>query len=524
MKACYLVSAAVPSVLGCSNWRTHACAGSFVSSSADAASFCATFTAAVVTATDAVPTGFLSACDGSIGHLSSACSCYGGAAVEAPTAAVSTPVVVATSVVTPVNEPVSISAPVSSSAAPSTLVTFVTSTTPAAIVETSVAAVETSVPVETSVAAVETSAAAVETSAAAIADTTAVVDANACTVTEYAQLSSAVASCTNIVLDNLSMPASSTLDLESLQTGAVVTFSGTTTFGTTVDSDFDPIVISGDDITITGTSDHVIEGNGAAYWDGQGSNGGGDKPNHFIVVKHTNNAKVTGLNIKDWPVHCFYMQYNYNMEVSDITLDNSAGDEANDSSDGEAAAHNSDGFDISASDTVTMSNIWVHNQDDCVAVTSGSNIVIDGIYCYGGHGLSIGSIGGKSNNTVDTVTFANAQIVDSQNGARIKSNSGETGSVTNITYRNVTMSGITKYGIDVQQDYLNGGPTGEPTNGVTISDITFEDVTGTTTGSAYNYYVLCGSDSCSDFTYTGVSITGGSSGGSCNYPSSGCPS
>ncbi|KAL6414307.1 polygalacturonase 3 [Ilyonectria robusta] len=418
MKACYLVSAAVPSVLGCSNWRTHACAGSFVSSSADAASFCATFTAAVVTATDAVPTGFLSACDGSIGHLSSACSCYVGAAVEAPTAAVSTPVAVATSVVTPVNEPASISTP----------------------------------------------------------------------------------------------------------TGAVVTFSGTTTFGTTVDSDFDPIVISGDDITITGTSDHVIEGNGAAYWDGQGSNGGGDKPNHFIVVKHTNNAKVTGLNIKNWPVHCFYMQYNYDMEVSDITLDNSAGDEANDSSDGEAAAHNSDGFDISASDTVTMSNIWVHNQDDCVAVTSGSNIVIDGIYCYGGHGLSIGSIGGKSNNTVDTVTFANAQIVDSQNGARIKSNSGETGSVTNITYRNVTMSGITKYGIDVQQDYLNGGPTGEPTNGVTISDITFEDVTGTTTGSAYNYYVLCGSDSCSDFTYTGVSITGGSSGGSCNYPSSGCPS
>lgn len=248
------------------------------------------------------------------------------------------------------------------------------------------------------------------------------------------------------------------------------------------------------------------------------------RPDHFFVIKKTYDSKITGLNIQNWPTHCFYVNGNYNLEMSDITLDNSDGDAANSESDGDPAAHNTDGFDISSSDTVTLSNIWVHNQDDCVAVTSGSNIVIDGIYCYGGHGLSIGSIGGKSNNTVDGVTFANAQVVDSQNGVRIKTNSGTTGTVNNVTYRNVTMSGITKYGLDVQQDYLNGGPTGEPTNGVTISGITFESVTGTATDDAYNYYVLCGDGSCSDFTYTDVSITGGSSGGSCNYPSSGCPS
>jgi hypothetical protein len=49
------------------------------------------------------------------------------------------------------------------------------------------------------------------------------------------------------------------------------------TFGDTYDDDFDPIVISGHDITITGAEGHVIEGNGAAYWDGEGSNGGQDK-------------------------------------------------------------------------------------------------------------------------------------------------------------------------------------------------------------------------------------------------------
>ena len=76
---------------------------------------------------------------------------------------------------------------------------------------------------------------------------------------------------------------------------------------------------------------------------------------------------------------------------------------------------------------------------------------------------------------------------------------------------------------NVQQDYLNGGPTGTPTNGVTISGVSFIDVTGTATSSGTDYYILCGSGSCSDFTFSGVSITGGGVASSCNFPSSGCP-
>lgn len=101
----------------------------------------------------------------------------------------------------------------------------------------------------------------------------------------------------------------------------------------------------------------------------------------------------------------------------------------------------------------------MYNQDDCVAVTSGSNILVTGLYCSGGHGLSIGSIGGKSNNTVAGVTFSNSQVVNSENACRIKSNYGKTGTITGVTYENITLSGISDYGIDVQQDYLNGGPT-----------------------------------------------------------------
>jgi polygalacturonase len=269
----------------------------------------------------------------------------------------------------------------------------------------------------------------------------------------------------------------------------------------------------------------VIDGNGAAYWDGEGSNGGTDKPDHFFVVKDVENGKITNLNIQNWPTHCFYISGAAGLTVSGLTLDNSAGDDPNDASGDDPAAHNTDGFDISGSDTVTLDSITVYNQDDCVAVTSGSNIVVSNMYCSGGHGLSIGSIGGKSNNTVAGVTFSDSTIVNSENGCRIKSNSDTTGEISDVTYSNITMTGITDYGIDIQQDYLNGGATGDPTDGVTISGISFIDVTGTCSGDdSIAYYVLCGSDSCSDFSFSGVSVTGGGGDSTCNYPSTGCPS
>lgn len=95
----------------------------------------------------------------------------------------------------------------------------------------------------------------------------------------------------------------------------------------------------------------------------------------------------------------------------------------------------------------TMTNNVVFNQDDAVAVTSGGDIVWDNSYCYGGHGASVGSVGLKSNNTVDGVIFSNTKIIASQNGARIKTNSGASGLVNNVTYSNIDVQDISIYGV-----------------------------------------------------------------------------
>ncbi len=113
--------------------------------------------------------------------------------------------------------------------------------------------------------------------------------------------------------------------------------------------------------------------------------------------------------------------------------------------------------------------------------------------------------------------------MNSTNGARIKSNFNATGFISNITYSNLFFADIRSYGIDVQQDYLNGGPTGKPTNGVIIENIVFRNITGYTMPQAIDYFVLCGEGSCSNLTFQDVSITGSALNSSCNFPGTGCP-
>lgn len=128
------------------------------------------------------------------------------------------------------------------------------------------------------------------------------------------------------------------------------------------------------------------------------------RPDHFIVVsKMTANSLIKDLYIQNYPVHCFSISSCSNLVITNIQINNTAGNAPNAISGGLAAAHNTDGFDISTTSNMILSSSTVNNQDDCVAITSGNNITVTDMYCNGGHGLSIGSVGGKSNNNVTNI-------------------------------------------------------------------------------------------------------------------------
>ncbi|CZR57863.1 probable endopolygalacturonase E [Phialocephala subalpina] len=314
-------------------------------------------------------------------------------------------------------------------------------------------------------------------------------------------------SCSTIILSAIAVPSGVTLDLTGLNSGTHVIFEGETTFG--YEEWSGPLfAISGTSITVTSASGAYLNGGGASWWDGDGSNSGKTKPK-FFQAHSLVSSSITGVYIQNPPVQVFSIYGCTDLTLTDITIDGSAGD---------SLGANTDGFDIGSSTGVTISGANVYNQDDCVAINSGVDITFTGGVCSGGHGLSVGSVGGRTDNTVETVLFESSEVKASQNGVRIKTIAGDTGTVAGVTYKDITLSGITKYGITVVQDY--DGTSGSPTNGVSISNFVLNNVKGTVVSTGTDIYITCGSGSCTDWTWTSVAVTGGKTSTSClNLPS-----
>ncbi|KAN0122032.1 glycoside hydrolase family 28 protein [Hyaloscypha variabilis] len=417
-------------------------------------SFCATYTAQDITATSAVPSAINSACSGLSKTISEACTCF----------------------VTPAT----------TTAKTTTATTLATSTTKATTTATAASGVGGTI---------------ISTLAGGSG-----VGGTTCTVTAFADITASMKACSNILISDITVPASTTLSVTVPTSGALL-FGGTMTIEYTPDASYTPIVLKGTDAKVVGLEGAVINGLGADYWDGQGSNGGTAKPDHLIKIDDMVSSSFSNIKIINWPTHLFEVTGCTDVTISQLILDNSAGN-ALDSS-GVALGHNTDAFDVSNTDGLYVVGVTVYNQDDCVAVNSGSNMVFENMYCDGGHGLSIGSI--SSGVTVNNITFKDSSVVNSENGCRIKTDAGDDDStVSLVTYSNIYVDNISDYAIDVQQDYENGDPTGDPTSGIIVSDITFSDITGSVASGAYEYYILCGSTaSCYDFTWTNIDITGG---------------
>lgn len=83
---------------------------------------------------------------------------------------------------------------------------------------------------------------------------------DSCTVTSYDNVAAAVKSCTNIVLNGITVPAGKALEL-NLQTGTTLTFKGTTTFAYS-QWEGPLVVIKGSKVTVKGESGAVLDGQG----------------------------------------------------------------------------------------------------------------------------------------------------------------------------------------------------------------------------------------------------------------------
>ncbi|KAK2022181.1 family 28 glycosyl hydrolase [Colletotrichum zoysiae] len=338
----------------------------------------------------------------------------------------------------------------------------------------------------------------------------------ACVITAFEDVKAQKASCTDMVLSGIAVPGGRTLDLTGLQPGTRVTFAGTTTFGY---KEWDgPLVsVGGDGVSVFGAPGHLIDCDGDRWWDGKGVKAnkkdkkkGSAKPRFFTVK--ISNGSVSGLNVLNTPARGFNINGASNLVVRDILFDNR---------DGECGGgKNTDAFNVGESTDITIAGARVYNQDDCLSITSGARIVFRDGYCRGSHGLSVGSVGGRDVNNVTDVMIRDSVLDKTVNGIRIKAEHKKEGSVSGVTFQNILLRNVKKQGIVVQQDYKEGKkPTGKPTDGVPITGVTIANVTGTVAEKGTNVLIMCAEGACSDWTWSGVDVTGGKTSKKCkNIP------
>ncbi|CAK5265624.1 unnamed protein product [Mycena citricolor] len=310
-----------------------------------------------------------------------------------------------------------------------------------------------------------------------------------CTVNSVSSASS-LGSCTDVIIEGFTVPSGETLTIAAAS-GATVTMAGDLVFAKTTSAG--PLItFNTNNINFNG-GDHNINGNGALYWDGQGTNGGVTKPHPFVKFKGSGTFSfVTVLNS---PAQAISVGTTAASVIERVTVDNSAG---------ASLGHNTDGFDVSASD-LTIAQCTVINQDDCVAVNSGNNILVEDTTCTGSHGISIGSI--ASGKSVTNFKAARNTITGGLYGLRIKVDATATGaSVSGVTYEANVVSGITDYGVLITQSYPAND--GTPGTGGPISNVAFNG--GTTTvavdSSAMSVVIDCGA--CSgNWDFSGLDVT-----------------
>ena len=104
---------------------------------------------------------------------------------------------------------------------------------------------------------------------------------------------------------------------------------------------------------------------------------------------------------------------------------------------------NTDGIDPSGANNVTITNGYISNGDDMIAIKAGighvSNVTVSNMHLYSGHGVSVGSEtnAGLNNLYVHDLLIDNNFGGSSANSLRIKSDSTRGGEVYDVLYKNI---------------------------------------------------------------------------------------
>ncbi|CAL5053232.1 unnamed protein product [Urochloa decumbens] len=226
-----------------------------------------------------------------------------------------------------------------------------------------------------------------------------------------------------------------------------------------------------DNLVITGKG--TLDGQGKQVWDDNKCDKKYDckiLPNS-LVLSYVNNGTVSGitlLNSKFFHMNVFQCK---DITIKDVTI-TAPGD-----------SPNTDGIHMGDSSKVTVTGTTISSGDDCISIGPGSTgINITGVTCGPGHGISVGSLGRyKDEKDVTDVNVKDCTLKKTTNGVRIKTYEDAASAVTasDIHYENIAMEDVANP-IIIDMNYCpNNICTNKGASKITVKDVTFKNITGT---------------------------------------------
>ncbi|KAL8162574.1 hypothetical protein V2J09_014063 [Rumex salicifolius] len=254
-----------------------------------------------------------------------------------------------------------------------------------------------------------------------------------------------------------------------------------------------------DGVSISGGT---IDGQGSGLWScKKGSNN--NCPSGVTTLMFTESRNIVINGLKSLNSQLYHIVFNgcNNVKLDGVIVSASG------------QSPNTDGIHVQESTGVTILHTHVSTGDDCVSIGPGTkNLWIENFACGPGHGISIGSLGKQSaENGVHNVTVKTVVFTGTTNGVRIKSWARASSSfVRNVLFQHATMVNV-QNPIIIDQHYCpNGNGCPNSVSGVKISNITYDDIHGTSATQVAVKFDCSSKYPCTDIRLEDVKLTYGS--------------
>ena len=274
-------------------------------------------------------------------------------------------------------------------------------------------------------------------------------------------------------------------------------------------------LFGGTNVTFNG-SGGFINGNGQTWYTQNQDNS--NEPGRPISITFFNstNLVVDYLTIIQPQFWATFVTHSQN-----VTLRNAY---VNATSNDQFLTVNTDGSDTWNSRDIVYENWIVQNGDDCIAAKGNTtNLLVRNVTCIEGNGMTIGSVGQYPlrPDYVENVLFEDVRLINATDGAYIKTWQGTTvtttgngdaggggsGYVRNVTFRNFDISNV---GLPIQITqciYSESSSDTCDTSKMQISNITWQNFTGTSHYNIAASLFCTTSHRCPDIYFKDVNIT-----------------